>query len=86
MKLNTLKFALAGGIYCAGCLAFVTILALLNVPGFLECAKLLTSFYGFYGYSVSWVGVIVGALWGFVEGFVHIGIFAWIYNKLIGEK
>lgn len=83
-KLNALKFALAGGIYVAACAALSTALAVLGVPGFPEFAKLLVPVYGFYGYSISWAGVLMGALWGFVEGFVHIGIFGWIYNRLTG--
>jgi len=86
MKLNALKFALAGGIYLAACAALATIAALLGIPGFPEFTGFLVNVYGFYGYSVSWLGVIVGAFWGFVEGFVHIGIFAWIYNLLTKQK
>jgi hypothetical protein len=29
---------------------------------------------------------VVGALWGFVEGFVHFGIFAWLYNLVLGRR
>jgi len=82
MKLNIFKFALAGGIYVAACLGISTILALLGVPGFGEFTSLLEGFYGFYGYSVSLTGIFVGAFWGFVEGYIHLGIFAWLYNKL----
>jgi hypothetical protein len=46
---------------------------------------LLVQFYGFYGYSVSTLGIVVGAFWGFLEGFVHFGIFAWLYNLLLGR-
>jgi hypothetical protein len=81
-KLDVLHIALAAGIYGSGCLSLVTIAAILGVPGFPEFGRLLTGFYGFYGYSITWPGVFVGALWGFIEGFVHIGIFALIYNAL----
>lgn len=83
MKLNALKFALAGGIYLGICAALATALALLNVPGFMPFAQMLASFYGPWGYSVSWVGLIPALIWGFVEGFIHLGIFAWLYNKLV---
>jgi hypothetical protein len=46
---------------------------------------LLVQFYGFYGYSVSMVGILVGAFWGLIEGFVHFGIFAWLYNMLLAK-
>lgn len=84
-KLNALKFALAGGIWCGAMYALCTILAILNVPGFGPAAELLNQFYSFYGYSISWVGAVVGAFWGFAEGFVHIGIFALIYNWLMKD-
>lgn len=84
-KLDTLSFALAGAIYGAACLALATIAALIGFPGFRPFVDLLTQFYGFYGYSVSALGVVVGAFWGFVEGFVHFGIFAWLYNVLLAH-
>jgi hypothetical protein len=82
-RLDALRFALAGGIYCAGCVALATICALLGIPGFKAFTDLLTHFYGFYGYSVSTLGIAIGAFWGLVEGLVHFGIFAWLYNTLL---
>jgi hypothetical protein len=80
-RLDTLRFALAGGIYGAGCVALTTICSLLDVPGFRPFTDLLAPFYGFYGYSVSTIGIVV--VWGLLEGFVHFGIFAWLYNLLL---
>jgi hypothetical protein len=85
-KLDTLSFAFAGAIYGAACVALATVAALIGVPGFRPFTDLLTQFYGFYGYSVSVFGVVVGAFWGFIEGFVHFGIFAWLYNILLGRS
>jgi hypothetical protein len=82
-KLNTLRFALAGGIYGAGVVAVTTICTLLGIPGFKPFTDLLAQFYGFYGYSVSVSGIAIGAFWGLTEGFVHFGIFAWLYNVLL---
>jgi len=81
-KLNALKFALAGGIYVGLCAALMTLASLLHIPGMFEFTSLLAQFYGPWGYSVSWFGIVTGAFWGFVEGFVHLGLFAWLYNKL----
>jgi hypothetical protein len=85
-KLDTLSFALAGAIYGAAIVASATIAALVGIPGFRPFADSLTQFYGFYGYSVSAFGVAVGAFWGSVEGFVHFGIFAWLYNTLVARR
>jgi hypothetical protein len=83
MKLNALKFALAGGISISLMATLVTLSALLKWPGYVEFAQGLSKIYGAYGYSVTWTGVFVGAFWGFLEGFVHIGLIGWIYNKLV---
>jgi hypothetical protein len=53
-----------------GCVALATICALLGVPGFKPFTDLLVQFYGFYGYSVSSAGIVIGAFWGLIEGFV----------------
>ncbi len=84
-RLNTVRFALAGGIYGAGLVAVTTLCTLLGVPGFKPFTDLLAQFYGFYGYTVSTSGIAVGAFWGLTEGFVHFGIFAWLYNLLVGS-
>ncbi len=81
-KFNVLKFALTGGIYFALVVALTTLASILNIPGFPEFTSLIVSFYGSWGYSVSWLGIFVGAFWGFVEGFIHLGFFAWLYNIL----
>ncbi|HEX8964888.1 MAG TPA: hypothetical protein VF820_00465 [Patescibacteria group bacterium] len=86
MKLQTGKFALSGGIYFAICAAVLTMLSLMQIPGFLPFTKLLESFYGPYGYSISFIGIFIGAFWGFIEGFIHFGIFAIIYNWVIAKK
>jgi hypothetical protein len=83
MKLNALQFALASGILIGAAYALVTIAALIHLPGYIPFAKLLEQGYGFYGYSISWLGVLIGAFWGFVEGLVWLGAFAFIYNKLV---
>ncbi len=63
-RLDTLKFALAGAIYGGACVALATIATLLGVPGFKPFTDLLTQFYGFYGYSVSVLGIVIGAFLG----------------------
>jgi len=80
-KLHAVKFGLACGIV-SGLLIAVTTLA--GIYGyFAECNALIVSMYGFVGYSVSHLGILLGAVYGFIDGFVLGGIFAWIYNKLI---
>lgn len=86
MKLNAMKLALTGGIYFGACYALCTLASLWGIPGFPPFTKLLVDFYGPWGYDVTYLGVLVGAIWGFVEGFIHLGIFGWLYNMMVGEK
>jgi hypothetical protein len=82
MKIDVKKLALTGGIYLSGMTALVTMASLLGIPGFPQFTKMLVDVYGPWGYSISLPGVLIGAVWGFVEGFIHFGIFGWIYNKI----
>lgn len=85
-KINAFKFALAAGIYCAVVFFLTTLLALMKLEGFVEFAESLNRLYGSWGYSVSPKGLLMGAIWGFQEGFVHFGLFALLYNKLLRRK
>jgi hypothetical protein len=80
--MNIKKLALTGGIYFAVCFALCTLLSMFTVPGFPEFTNVLESIYGFYGYHASWTGILIGAFWGFIEGFFHFGAFALLYNWL----
>ena len=82
MKLNALKFALAGGLYLAIVAVLVTLASLLGLPGFPPFTRILTDIFGAYGYSVSAMGLLAGAILGFVEGFLHLGLLAVLYNRL----
>ncbi len=84
--LNALKFATAAGIWLGVIAALSTICAMLNVPGFKAFTSMIVSVYGPYGYSVTFLGIFIGAFWGFAEGFVHVGIFALLYNWLLKMK
>lgn len=86
MKLHNISFALSGGIVIALCFGFTTLAALIGIPGFLPFAKILESGYAAYGYSLSWLGIAFGVLWGFVEGFIWFGLFSMIYNMILSKK
>jgi hypothetical protein len=86
LKLNIKKFALAGGLYGALLFAVATASGIIGIPGFPPFVNLLMSFYGPYGYTMTWTGVVIGAVCGFIEGFIHLGVFAWIYNRLLGNN
>lgn len=86
MKINALKFALAAGIWLGLGAVIGTIGSLIGIPGVKEFFTFLIPFYGPWGYSVSLLGILTGAILGFAEGFVHFGFLALIYNWLISTK
>lgn len=83
MKLDTMKFGLAGGIISA---LFVFVLALGSAfagwgTGMVDS---LASMY--VGYKAGVVGGLIGALSAFVEGFITFYLLAWVYGYLQKEK
>ena len=83
MKLNSRALALTTGIIWGVGLMLATWWVLLFDTGG-TTMKLISNFY--FGYSVSFVGGIIGLVWGFVDGFIVGFIFAWLYNLLNKEK
>ncbi|MBT96875.1 hypothetical protein CMI49_02155 [Candidatus Pacearchaeota archaeon] len=83
-KLNAVKFGVAGGITIAICVFFTTIIEVLGLFGGLAgWTSLITEAYGSFGYGVSFLGAIFGAVYSFIDGFILTWIFALIYNKLL---
>ncbi len=81
VKLNASKFGLAGGIVTAICVALTTLAGIFGY--FQEYNSLIVSIYGFFGYSISWLGIFIGAIYAFIDGFILTWLFAWFYNKLL---
>ena len=83
MNLNIKAFGLTCGILWGLTILITTYWVLIGNSGGTTLA-LLHKFY--FGYSVSWLGGIIGLIWGFVDGLICGAIFAWLYNKLSGKK
>lgn len=80
-KLNAAKFGLAGGIISA---IFVLVISIAGRYGlFFHWLILIENIYGFLGYSISLIGMTLGMIYAFIDGFVMTWLFAWIYNKLL---
>ncbi len=82
-KLHALNFALAWGIITAICVFLTTLAALIWTGYGASWTNALVSIYGPFGFSVSFFGAILGAIYGFIDAFILTGVFALIYNKLI---
>jgi len=83
MKLDTVKFGLAGGIISA---LFMFVLALGSAfagwgTGMLDSLATM-----YIGYKAGFLGGLIGGLWAFVEGFVSFYLIAWVYDYLQKEK
>ena len=78
---HKLALGVAVGLVCAlimaGITAFQVVTALPDAPNL----GLLAQY--FYGYSVTWAGVGVGAFWGFVTGFVAGWFVAFVRNFVL---
>ncbi|MEN7981833.1 MAG: hypothetical protein ABFQ65_00095 [Nanoarchaeota archaeon] len=81
MKFDAFRLGLAGGIISAICISLSTIAGMLGY--FSTYNSMTTEIYGMFGYSTSWLGVFLGATYGFFDGFFMVWIFALIYNRLI---
>lgn len=79
-KLEAVKFGLAGGIITALCVVVTIIAGIFGL--FPEYNSLIVSIYGFLGYGLNWIGVVLGAIYAFIDGFILTWIFALLYNKL----
>ena len=80
-RFNEVKFGLACGIIGA-VLMIITTLA--GIAGYFPFyGALMLDIYGIIGYSISWLGVLIGAVYGFIDGFIFAWLFAKIYNRLL---
>jgi hypothetical protein len=78
MTLDEKAMALAAGIVWGG-VAFLATNASIILGGRGEPLSILALFYR--GYSFSFVGSLIGLVWGFVTMAVAGWLFAWLYNK-----
>lgn len=78
MKLSVKGFALTGGIIWGVSMFLLTLISLWRGHG--GHVGLLNTVY--LGYTVSYIGSVVGLAYGFVDGLITGAIFAWLYNRL----
>lgn len=84
MKLSVKALAVSFGILW-GAAVFLVGIAHLIWPGYgTAMLELAASIYP--GYSIGGFGsVIVGTLYAIIDGAIAGGVFAWLYNALVGE-
>jgi hypothetical protein len=87
MKLSVKGTALAAGLMCGILAMFLTGLANLIWPGYgQEFLQVMASIYPGYHATRNFGQIIVGTLYGLVDGGVGGAIFAWLYNWCAGTQ
>ena len=79
MKLNVKALGLAGGILWSVYMFLLTWLGILGY-GSQDAASIVKAYY--LGYSVTPIGSIIGAVYGFFDGGIFCVLIALLYNKL----
>lgn len=77
-RIDGTRLALAGGFVWGFSILFLTLIAAGTGYG----SDFLDLFKFYPGYTVSYWGAGVGFIWGFVDGFIGLGLLAWFYNHL----
>ncbi|MFH1196775.1 MAG: hypothetical protein V1720_13820 [bacterium] len=83
MKLSIRALSLSGGIISGLILLLLTYAFILM--GY-EGATLVKLRNIYLGYSITWVGGLIGFLWGFLTGLVFGAILAWLYNRFVPKQ
>jgi hypothetical protein len=83
MKLSIKGLALASGILWGGSILLVGLINLIWPAYGVAFLDLAQSIYP--GYGAGFWGLIVGTLYGVVDGAVGGAIFAWLYNTFAGS-
>ncbi len=78
-KLNPLKLGLAAGIMWALVLFCMTWVSMYTGYGMFWLSQWMDIYPGF---ELSMVGSFVGLVYGFIDGFVCLFIFGWLYNLM----
>jgi len=87
MKLDVMRFGFAMALIWGG-IVFLTGLANLIWPAYaVEFLRIVDSIYpGYHLGQWGFGGIIVGTLYGLIDGFIIGVVFAWLYNIFIKGK
>ncbi len=82
MKIDAVKFGVAFGS------VYALVFFLYGIAGALfgwgtELARFIGGFY--LGFGPTFLGALIGAVWGFAIGFIFFSLGAWIYNTLLSR-
>ncbi|MCK9554877.1 hypothetical protein M0R36_03545 [bacterium] len=84
MKLSVKAFALAGGILWALSMFLLTWWFIMTCGDTGDPTIVGRCYY--IGYSISPLGSLIGAVYGFFDAAIGCAVFALLYNALVGKK
>ena len=79
-RFSPMGFGIGWGVIGALMMVLITVGAMSGY--FTMTASLLLDVYSYFGYSISTLGILLGAIYGFVDFFILSALFASIYNAL----
>ena len=85
MKLNIKAMAITAGLLWALCMFLTGMANLIWPPYGQPFLELMDSVYPGYDAVPKFGEVIVGTLYGLVDGAIGVAVFAWLYNCLAGK-
>jgi hypothetical protein len=77
-RLDGIRLGIAGGLVWGLALFFLTLIAAGTGYG----SEFLSLFEFYPGYTITFWGSATGFLWGFIDGFIGLGLVAWFYNHI----
>ena len=81
MKFNIRALALASAILWGGCVLLVGVANLICAGYGQHFLEMLSSFYPGYHATRSIAEVVIGTIYGTVDGLIGGAVFAWLYNQ-----
>lgn len=82
-QLDPKRLGMTGGIVWGALLCVWRLVIASGVDYGTDALNLLMGIYP--GFSMTYPGALVGAVWGFVDAFALLYIIAWLYNRLEGR-
>jgi len=81
-RLNAVKFGIAGGILSAFCVLLISIMYTFGYASL--WMEMISEIYGIIGFTTATsIGMTLGVIYSFFDGFIATWLFALIYNKML---
>ncbi len=85
MKLSIRGIALTMGLLGAACMLAVGIVNMITPNYGADFLNMMSSVYPGFHYSRTWMSVLIGTVYGFMDGSIGGWVFASIYDWIVGE-